>query len=127
MLQLIRYGVVGVASNAAIYCLYLLITWLGMEAKLAMTLVYLVGAAIGFFGNRKWTFEHGGAVTGAALRYVLAHTFGYLLNLAILYVFVDRYGYPHQWVQAAAIIVVAGCLFVIFKFLVFRESSSVAR
>ncbi|MBW8076667.1 MAG: GtrA family protein, partial [Gallionella sp.] len=81
MLQLIRYGVVGVASNAAIYCLYLLITYLGMEAKLAMTLVYLVGATIGFVGNRKWTFEHSGAASGAALRYVLAHTFGYLLNL----------------------------------------------
>ena len=124
MLQLVRYGVVGVASNAAIYGLYLLITYLGMEAKLAMTLVYLVGATIGFVGNRKWTFEHSGAASGAGLRYVLAHTFGYLLNLTILYVFVDRYGYPHQWVQAAAIVVVAGCLFVIFKFLVFNDSKS---
>jgi putative flippase GtrA len=121
MLQLIRYGLVGVASNAAIYLVYLLITYLGMEAKSAMTLVYIVGASIGFVGNRKWTFAHRGDSSSAALRYVLAHMFGYMLNFLILFTFVDRLGYAHQWVQAVAIIIVAGFLFVIFKYFVFNE------
>jgi putative flippase GtrA len=121
MFQLIRYGLVGVASNATIYCVYLLITYLGVEPKAAMTLVYTLGAFIGFIGNRKWTFAHQGNATHAALRYVVAHSFGYLLNFLILYIFVDHLGYPHQWVQAAAIIIVAGFLFIVFKFFVFRE------
>lgn len=121
MQQLIRYGLVGMASNAAIYLVYLLITHLGMGSKSAMTLVYFVGASIGFIGNRKWTFAHRGDSSSAALRYVLAHTLGYMLNFLILYVFVDRFGYAHQWVQAAAIIIVAGFLFVIFKYFVFNE------
>jgi putative flippase GtrA len=120
MQQLIRYGLVGVASNLTIYFVYLLITYLGVEPKIAMTLVYIIGASMGFIGNRKWTFAHRGDSTSAALRYVLAHLFGYLLNFLILVTFVDRLGYSHQWVQAAAIIVVAGFLFVIFKFFVFR-------
>lgn len=124
MPQLIRYGLIGAASNAAIYFIYLLITYLGMEAKQAMTLVYIVGAFIGFVGNRKWTFAHRGDTSSAALRYVLAHLGGYLVNLLILYTFVDRLGYAHQWVQAAAIIVVAGFLFVIFKYFVFSKSLS---
>lgn len=121
MQQLIRYGLVGVASNAAIYLVYLLLTYLGMEAKSAMTLVYLIGASIGFVGNRNWTFAHRGGTSSTALRYVLAHAFGYMVNFLILYIFVDRFGYAHQWVQAAAIIIVAGMLFVIFKFFVFNE------
>jgi len=124
MPQLIRYGLIGAASNAAIYFIYLLITYLGMEAKSAMTLVYIAGASIGFVGNRKWTFAHRGDSSSAALRYVLAHLCGYLVNLLILYTFVDRLGYAHQWVQAAAIIVVAGFLFVIFKYFVFSKSTS---
>lgn len=124
MPQLIRYGLIGAASNAAIYFIYLLITYLGMEAKSAMTLVYIVGAFIGFVGNRKWTFAHRGDSSSAALRYVLAHLCGYLVNLLILYTFVDRLGYAHQWVQAAAIIVVAGFLFVIFKYFVFNERTT---
>ncbi len=121
MRELIRYGLVGLASNVTIYFAYLLITYLGVEPKKAMTLVYTLGASIGFIGNRKWTFAHRGKATSAALRYILAHLFGYMLNFLILYTFVDRLGYPHQWVQAVAIIVVAVFLFIIFKYFVFRE------
>ena len=121
MRQLLRYGLVGVVSNAAIYFVYLLITYLGVEPKTAMTLVYIIGASIGFIGNRKWTFAHRGNSSSAALRYVLAHLFGYLLNYIILFTFVDRLGYAHQWVQAVAIMIVAGFLFIVFKYFVFRE------
>jgi putative flippase GtrA len=121
MRQLIRYGLVGLASNAAIYIVYLLITRLGVEPKTAMTLVYIIGGIIGFIGNRKWTFTHRGGLSGAALRYVLAHFFGYLLNFLILFTFVDHLGYAHQWVQAAAILSVAGFLFITFKYFVFYE------
>jgi putative flippase GtrA len=121
MRQLIRYSLVGVVSNLTIYFVYLLITYLGIEPKTAMTLVYIIGASIGYIGNRKWTFAHHGNFTSAALRYVSAHFFGYLLNYMILFVFVDRLGYAHQWVQAVAIIIVAGFLFIVFKYFVFRE------
>jgi putative flippase GtrA len=121
MRQLIRYGLVGAVSNLTIYFVYLLITYLGVEPKTAMTLVYIIGASIGFIGNRKWTFTHRGDSTRAALRYVLAHVFGYLLNFLILFTFVDRLGYAHQWVQAMAIIIVAGFLFIVFKYFVFCE------
>jgi putative flippase GtrA len=121
MRQLIRYGLVGVASNAAIYFVYLLITHLGVEPKTAMTLVYMIGASIGFIGNRKWTFSHRGDVFSTTFRYVLAHLSGYLLNFLILFTFVDCLGHAHQWVQAVAIVIVAGFLFIVFKYFVFRE------
>jgi putative flippase GtrA len=119
MRQLIRYCFVGVISNLTIYFIYLIITHLGVEPKKAMTLVYVIGATIGFIGNRKWTFAHLGSFSAAFLRYVVAHLCGYLLNFLILFTFVDRLGYAHQWVQAAAIIIVAGFLFIIFKYFVF--------
>lgn len=121
MEQLIRYGLVGVVSNVAIYFVYLIITYLGVEPKTAMTLVYIIGTVVGFIGNRKWTFAHRGDSSSAALRYVLAHLFGYLLNLLILLTFVDHFGYAHQWVQVVAIIIVAGFLFIVFKYFVFHE------
>lgn len=123
MQQLIRYGLVGLASNLAIYCIYLLLTYLGVEPKAAMTLVYMIGATIGFVGNRKWTFSHQGDAFHSAIRYMIAHFAGYLLNFLILFIFVDKLGYIHQAVQAAAIIVVAGFLFIIFKYYVFHEKT----
>ena len=121
MLQLFRYGLVGVITNLALYGGYLLITYLGVEPKKTMTLLYVVGAMIGFVGHRNWTFTHQGALLGAGTRYFIAHIFGYLINFLILLIFVDKLGYVHQWVQAAAIIVVAGFLFVTFKYFVFPK------
>lgn len=117
--QLIRYSLVGVASNLALYCFYLLITYFGIEPKRAMTISYVVGASIGFVGHRKWTFAHRGALLGSSARYVIAHLLGYTINFLILLVFVDRLGYSHQWIQGGAIIVIAGFLFVTFRYFVF--------
>ena len=124
IVQLFRYGLVGIVTNLAIYFVYLLITYLGVEPKQAMTILYIVGAFIGFVGHRKWTFAHKGALLGSGARYFIAHLFGYLINFLILLTFVDRLGYSHQWVQAAAIIVVAGFLFVTFRYFVFPKAES---
>jgi putative flippase GtrA len=121
MRQIIRYGVVGLASNLIIYMAYLLMTRLGVGPKLAMSITYLSGALIGYFGNRQWAFAHRGNAWRAAMRYALAHSMGYLLNFLILLLLVDHLGYAQQWVQALAIIIVAGFLFIVFKFFVFGE------
>ncbi len=121
MARLIRYGLVGAASNLAGYLVYLALTGLGAPPKVTMTLLYGVGAAVGYFGQRNVTFSHKGSVLGSGVRYLLAHTCGYAINLGILITFVDRMGYPHQWVQAFAIFVVAAFLFVTFRYFVFPE------
>ena len=122
--QFFRYGLVGIVSNSSGYLLFLLITYWGVEPKIAMTLLYVVGATIGFIGNRQWAFSHSGTLPNAAARYFVAHMFGYLINFFLLLIFVDRFGYSHQWVQAGAIFVVAGFLFVAFKYFVFPKAVS---
>ena len=125
--QLVRYALVGVLSNVAGYLVYLAFTYLGGTPKATMTLLYGVGATIGFFGNRSLAFKHQGSIMGAGVRYAMAHCVGYLLNLGILMVFVDRLGFAHQWVQAVAIVVVAAFLFVAFKLFVFPAKREEAR
>lgn len=110
---------VGLATNAAGYLLYLAVTSLGVEPKRGMTALYVLGMAVGFAGNRSWAFSHQGPMLGPLGAYLAAHAVGYGLNLLILAVFVDRLGYAHQWVQAVAIVVVAAFLFVAFRYIVF--------
>lgn len=126
MIQLFRYAILGILSNACGYLIYLIITWLGVEPKKAMTGLYLVGATISFIGNRRWTFSYRGDVTSSLVRYSVVHFLGYILNLILLTIFVDQLGYPHQWVQAAAIFVVALFLFVMFRLFVFPNSNDLA-
>jgi len=122
--QFFRYALVGLTSNFIGYLVYLLITYIGATPTITMTLLYTIGAAVGFIGNRQVTFVHEGSVLGAGVRYIIAHCFGYIINLIILIVMVEKLGYPHQWVQAIAILVVAAFLFLIFKFFVFTQPTA---
>lgn len=121
--QLMRYGIVGFATNAAGYLLYLLVTWLGMGPKTTMTLLYVAGMLMGYYGNSRYAFSYDGNPYSGFVRYGLVHLCGYALNFSLLHVFVDRMGYPHQIVQAVAILVVAAFLFVGFRFFVFAQRS----
>lgn len=117
--ELGRYAFVGTVSNLVGYLVYFLVTYIGISPKIAMTTLYVVGATIGYIGNRKFTFTYDGSFMGSGFRYFIAHFFGYIINLFILIIFVDYLMYPHQLVQAVAIFVVAGFLFIAFKFFVF--------
>lgn len=119
--QLFSYGMVGITVNLAAYLTYVFITYLGGTPKLTMSVLYVLTAFVSFLGNRKLTFAYRGGFLGSGLRFSIAHVFGYLINLALLFVLVDKFGYPHQMVQICAIIIVAIFLFITFKLFVFRE------
>ena len=118
--QLIRYGVVGLASNMTGYLIYLLITWLGVDPKVTVTLFYPLAATIAYFGHAKYTFSYKGGHAAGISRYVIAHICGYSLNIGSLYYFVDVLHYPHQLVQFCNIFFVAGFLFIAFKYFSFQ-------
>jgi putative flippase GtrA len=121
--QVWRFGVVGVGTNLAGYLVYLAVTHAGLAPKIAMSLLYGLGATLSFVLNRHWTFGHQGGVSGAGLRFAMVHCGGYALNFAMLAVLHDRLGWPHQMVQGLAVVVVALCLFVAFRLFVFPARS----
>lgn len=121
--QLIRYGIVGTASNFTGYLIYLFITWFGVDPKITVTILYPLGIVIAYFGHSKYSFAFRGRPLLGGLRYVIAQFGGYLLNVLVLFLFVDKLLFPHQIVQLAAIFLVAGFLFLMFKFFVFPNTA----
>ena len=121
--QIIRYGVVGILNNLLGYLIYLLITWLWLDPKIAVTLMYPIGAVTAYFGHAKYSFAYSGRTTGGIARYAIAHLIGYGANIGMFYLFFDLLGYPHQLVQAVVIATVAGILFILFRYFVFPNQS----
>lgn len=115
-----RFAAVGLLSNATLYLVYLGLTALGLGHKLAMTLLFALGTLQTFVLNRTWTFRHGGRLPRSLARYLAAYGACYVLNLAVLYVLVDRHGLPHAVVQGFAILGIAVLLFLVQKLWVFR-------
>lgn len=122
--QFSRYALVGLTSNAVGYLLYLLLTYVGMDYKISMTLLYAVGVLQTFYFNRVWSFRYDGRMSTAFMRYVIAYVLGYLLNLGFLWIAVDNLHLPHQIVQAVAIVTVAAFLFVVHKYWVFAPATA---
>jgi putative flippase GtrA len=117
--RVVRYGVVGLLNNALGYLIYLVVTWLWLEPKVAVTLMYPVGAVTAYFGHARYSFAYCGRTSRGIIRYSIAHLIGYGSNIGILYLFSDWLGYAHQWVQAVAIVAVAGILYLLFSYFVF--------
>lgn len=127
MSRFLRYAIVGLSTNALGYLLYLLVTFMGLGPKTTMSMLYVVGAALGYMGNRRWAFRHSGSIWRSSAGYFIFHAGGYFINLGLLYLFVDRLDYPHQIVQAGAIVVVAAYLFVALNLIVFKRSGRAIR
>lgn len=117
--QLLRYAVVGVLTNSLGYVAYLVSTYVGGTPKSTMTTLYIIGVLISFLANRSFTFQHNGPIGAAGMRFLAAHLMGYLLNLFLLFVLVDKLSFPHQYIQGMAIIIVAFFLFVLSRAFVF--------
>lgn len=125
-IQFARYVIVGIVSNAIIYVIYIALTRIGLGPKLAMSLLYGVGVLQTFLFNKRWTFGHNGAHSIVFLRYCMSYGFGYVINLVVLLVMVDIFGYRHEIVQGMMIFVLAVMLFLLQKFWVFRVAKTKA-
>ena len=106
-----RYVFVGLASNSTIYLIYLAITFLGMDHKLAMSILYVIGTFISYFGNKTWTFSYKGKISSSFIKFFLVYLAGYLTNLFLLFYFVDLLQYPHQLVQIFSIFLIFWTIF----------------
>lgn len=122
--QFIRFAIVGLLSNLVLFLLYLAATRAGVGPKSAMTALYFVGVLMTFVFNRNWSFSHEGVITATLLRYLLVYMLGYALNWTALYLLVGVYGWPHQAVQAAMIMLLALALFLSQKFWVFGDRAA---
>lgn len=120
--QLISFGLIGIASNAALYLAYLVMTTLGVGPKTAMTAVFALGVLSTYAFNRRMTFRHEGAAAQSAARYAGVYLLAYLANVAALTLLVDVGGLPHQAVMLFLIVATAVLVFALQKFWVFAAS-----
>ncbi|MBV5350283.1 GtrA family protein [bacterium] len=121
--QSFRFAVVGLVSNAVLYLLYIILTWINLQPSAAVSLVFIVGALQTFTFNKAWTFSQRGTGARYIARYLTVYLGAYLTNIAALYVFVDRLACPHQLVQAGAVIVIGVLLFLVQRYWVFPSSA----
>ncbi|WP_392538301.1 GtrA family protein [Legionella sp. 227] len=126
LIQFIRFGTVGLITNIIGYSFFLGLTWVGINPKVVITILFFFNLTFSFFSNRRWVFANHqnqkfNRVT--IVRFIIAYLTGYLINLALLIECVDRLGYSPQLVQLIAIALIAIYFFFVLKLLVFRQNN----
>jgi putative flippase GtrA len=93
VLQFVKFGIVGVSNTLIAFAVYtLLLKAFGVWYVAASGIGFAVGAVNGFLWNRAWTFRGhvGDALT--PVRWFVVQTCGLLLDLGLVYLFVDGAG-----------------------------------
>ncbi len=123
--QFVKFGIVGVSNTLITFAVYtLLLKGFGVWYIAASAIGFVVGAANGFWWNRRWTFrEHvGDALT--PVRWFVVQGCGLALNLALIYVFVEHVGLDKLLGQACAIAFVTVSTFFVNRAWTFRVHPS---
>jgi putative flippase GtrA len=105
--QFVKFGIVGVSNTLLTFAVYtLLLKIFGVWYLAASAIGFAVGAVNGFLLNRRWTFrEHvGDALT--PVRWFLVQGGGLLVNLGLVYLFVEHAGLDKLLGQACATAIV---------------------
>ena len=98
----VRYAAVGALATVVHYAvLALAVEGLGWPAWLGSGAGATVGAQVAYFGNRHYTFDHGGALAASWFRFQLTALAGALQGMAIVALGV-RAGWHYLAAQLAA-------------------------
>jgi putative flippase GtrA len=125
--QFVKFGVVGV-SNTLIFFLVYTLLWkvFGVWYLAASGIGFAMGAINGFLWNRAWTFRGhvGDALT--PVRWFAVQTSGLLVNLGLVYLFVDGLGLGKLEGQAVTIAIVTVLTFFANRAWTFRGYAETA-
>jgi putative flippase GtrA len=124
--QFMRYVLVGIGLNAALYATYLLLTWRIMGSEAAMTITFSVGMLLSFLANRRITFRHRGDQLAALRRFLACYAILYLIDFISLWVFAGQMDVPHQIVQGCVVLVLPLLAFMMQKYWVFPATDGTA-
>ena len=82
--SLLRYGLVGIASNLLVYCVFVILIWSAVPPVWAAAICYGLGLSISYLANRRWSFESIASHRSDLLRFLLAHGVAFVATLVFI-------------------------------------------
>jgi putative flippase GtrA len=79
-----RYGLVGVVSNLAVYCVFVVLIWGAVPPVWAAAICYALGLSISYLANRRWSFESTASHRSDLVRFLLAYGAGLVATLVFI-------------------------------------------
>jgi putative flippase GtrA len=122
-IQFYKFIVVGVVATLVNYSIfYILLEFLKINYLISSAFGFLFGMVIGYFLNRKWTFQIEIKTTNAEIiKYFLVYTFSLILSLIFLKITVDAFKINAKIANFFALILTTFTNFIGIKITVFKD------
>lgn len=120
--QLRRYSVVGVVSNICCYLVFLGLLRLRTTPVAATALCYLLGVAISYSANRRWTFRSRNRHRTDAICFAGAYTLGLAFSMAAMALLVRSL--PPAAAQVVVVVATATVIFTCLRVFGFGRSQA---
>jgi putative flippase GtrA len=105
--QFVKFGIVGVSNTLLTFLVFtLLVKVFGVWYLAASGIGFAVGAVNGYLLNRSWTFRGHSTDMMSAVRWTLVQSCGLVINLGLVYAFVDGAHLDKLIGQALAVVIV---------------------
>lgn len=82
--SLIRYGIVGLVTNALLYGLFVVLIRLGLSAVLSAAVCYALGVTLSYVLNRRWSFASAASHRHDLPRFLFAYGIGFLATMIFI-------------------------------------------
>lgn len=93
---------------------------MGVNHLIAVVAIYIIGVLFSFVANKHWVFNSPQNGQKQFIQFVVVYLAALILNLILLYILVDIFGFQHELVQLGLIFVIAGFIFLLNRLWVFK-------
>lgn len=122
--RVVRFSAIGALTTTSYFVLTNLVVTLGMDAKTASVVIYLLLMPISFLGHRRLTFASRGRAAPEWLKFCLVHAINLIGVYVLSWFAIDRNGLP-PWLAFMFISIAApGVNFIAFHLWVFSHRNA---
>ncbi len=117
-------GGIGVATNLSV--LYVLTEYVGLYYLVSVVAAFWCSFVVSFILQKYWTFQDASTtqVRRQALLYVSVAAINFCINVALMYLFVDKFHLWYVAAQAVASLLIAILSFFIYRYTIFAQVKS---
>jgi len=121
ILQLARFGIVGVAAMVVHWLVVVTIVPFGMPELIANVIGFGVAFNVSYFGHHHWTFASTATAQSTFKRFLLVAITSFIINECMFSLLLRFTALDYRVALAIVLIAVAGLTFVLSKLWAFRH------
>lgn len=121
MLQLTRFGIVGIAAMAVHWLSVAALVPLGLAPLIANVVAFCIAFNVSYWGHRSWTFGSSAGHRTTLWRFFAVALGSFLLNELLYYLLLTYTGLNYQVALAVVLVTVAALTFTLSRQWAFRN------